>query len=65
MRAEGVILHYRKQVFWSESGFSEILILKDKFEFGEVNSFNHSLQKHGKVMVDPEVEFNEQNNQPL
>jgi hypothetical protein len=61
VRAEGEILHYQNQSFWSENGFSEILSSKQEFEFAEINSFNNSLQKHGKVMVDPKVEFNEEN----
>lgn len=61
VRAEGEILHYKNQSFWSESGFSQIISSKEKFEFEEINSLNSSLQKHGKVMVNPEVEFNEEN----
>jgi len=59
--AEGEILHYQNQSFWSQDIFSQILKSKDKFELEEINSFNNSLQKHGKVMVNPEVEFNKEN----
>lgn len=62
VRAEGEILHYQNQSFWSEDGFSKILKSEDKFELEEINSFSNSLQKHGKVMVNPEVEFNKENN---
>ena len=61
VRAEGEILHYQNQSFWSEDSFSEILKWKDNFKFEEINSFNDSLQKYGKVMVNPEVEFNKEN----
>ena len=59
--AEGEILHYRNQSFWSEDAFSEILKSKAGFELQEINSLNGSLQKYGKVMLDPRVEFDEEN----
>jgi len=60
--AKGEILHYRNQSFWSEDVFSKILKSKEKFELEVINSFNNSLQKYGKVMVNPRVEFDEENN---
>lgn len=59
--AEGEILHYQNQSFWSEDDFSKILKSKDKFMLDEINSFNNSLQKHGIVMVNPKVEFDKEN----
>lgn len=61
VRAEGEILHYRNQSFWSEDSFSKISKSRDKFEFEVIDSFDNSLQKYGKVIVNPEVEFNQEN----
>jgi len=61
VRAEGEILHYLNQSFWSEDDFSEILKSEYRFKFEQINSFNNSLQKYGEVMVNPKVEFDEEN----
>lgn len=61
VRAEGEILHYQNQSFWSEDSFSLILKSKDKFRFEEIASFNKSLQRYGKIMITPKIEFDEEN----
>lgn len=60
-RAEGEILHYQNQSFWSEQSFVEILESKDKFRLEQISSLNTSLQKHGEVMLNAMVEFSEEN----
>ena len=62
--AEGEILHYQNQSFWSEDDFSNILKSKDKFMLDEINSFNNSLQKQGIVMVNPKLNSIKKINQP-
>lgn len=61
VKAEGEILHYQNQSFWSESSFSEILKVKDRFKLDQIISLNMSLQKSGVTMFNPKVEFNEEN----
>jgi len=61
VRAEGEVLHYENQSFWNESAFSNILNSEKEFKSEQINSLNISLQKYGKVMLNPNVEIDEEN----
>jgi len=61
VRAEEKILHYQRQSFWSGDSLSEILKSKGAFTCEEIDSFNVSLQKYGKTLVNATVEFDEEN----
>ena len=61
VEAEEEMLHYWNESFWDENSFSEILKSRDEFKLEEINYLNRSLQKYGKVMVNPDVKFDEKN----
>ena len=57
-RAEGEVLHYRKESFWNEKDFSEISESRKEFESKEIDSFKKNLGRYSKYAVNPKVEFN-------
>lgn len=62
VEAEGIILHYREELLWSENQFSEIMENQDEFRANLIGNFSESLSTHGEggeYVVDACVEFNE------
>lgn len=59
IEAQGAVLRYNRESFWSEEKFSEILESKDKFGSEEINSFTKSLERYNKHAVNPKIEFDE------
>lgn len=64
VRAEGTILHYRKESFWNEIKFSEIMENKTDFISDLIQNFNESLSVYGEGGergTNARVEINEKN----
>jgi hypothetical protein len=59
VEAEGVVLHYQEERFWSDDQFLKILQNKDEFKSNLTEQFNESLSTYGKHMYNVNVEFNE------
>lgn len=60
-RVDGLVIHYREELFWSEDHFSEILA-KPEFSPSLIRSFKENLSKYGEgreYVTDVEVEFDE------
>jgi len=61
VEAQGTMLHYQGESYWSEDEFSIILENKDGFGSDLVEKFSDDLSRYGKHAINPEVEFNEVN----
>jgi len=64
VRAEGTILHYRKESFWNEIKFSEIMENKTDLISDLIQNFNESLSVYGEGGergTNAQVEINEKN----
>lgn len=59
IKAEGEVLHYRKESLWNEKDFSEIMGSRNKFESREIDSFKRTLKKYNRYAVTPRIEFDE------
>jgi len=62
VEAEGAVLHYREELFWSDAQFSEILRNENEFESNLTEQFNESLSMYGEHeehAVNVNVTFNE------
>ena len=59
VRVEGEILHYQKESFWNEEDFCQILGLKKKFEFKEIDSFRKHFERYNRHIVNSKVELDE------
>jgi len=61
VEAEGDVLHYQNENFWTEDQFSKILDDQAQFASNITNQLNETLLIHGErneYAVDAEVEFN-------
>jgi hypothetical protein len=62
VEAEGVLLRYKEELFWSEDQFSAIVENQDEFSSNLIGNFSESLSTYGEreeYAVDADVEFNE------
>ena len=59
VRAQGVVIHYRRQSFWGEDELFAILQHKDDFSSDVIAKFVDDLSKYGRQAADTSVEFNE------
>jgi len=59
IRAEGEILHYKKESLWNEKDFSKILKSKNESTSKEVSSFRKDLERYNRYLVNPKIEFDE------
>jgi hypothetical protein len=60
IRAEGEILHYRRESFWRDRDFSEILSSRKRFETGETETFKKSLERYHVQLSNITYELNEE-----
>ncbi|MEA1993464.1 MAG: hypothetical protein U9N35_03595 [Euryarchaeota archaeon] len=58
IKAEGEILHYQRESFWSNEEFSELLEVKEEFEAEKINSFKKTLEIYNRSAVNPKIDFN-------
>ncbi|MEA1995338.1 MAG: hypothetical protein U9N18_04190 [Campylobacterota bacterium] len=61
VRAEGTVLRYQKESFWSKDEFSKILDKKREFESNHIKNFKDDLFKYGErgeYVAGIDVEFN-------
>jgi hypothetical protein len=62
VEAEGVLLRYEEELFWSEDQFSEIMENQDEFSSNLIGNFSESLSIYGERnehAVDTNIEFNQ------
>lgn len=62
VEAQGVVLHYEGETFWSEDEWSRMLENKDEFRADLVGKFTSDLSRHGERgerAVNAKLEFNE------
>lgn len=62
VEAEGAVLHYREELFWSDDQFSEILQNENEFKSNLTEQFNESLSIYGErheYIDNVSTEFNE------
>jgi len=62
IKAEGEVLHYQRESFWSNEEFCELLKSKENFELKEIDSFKETLERYNRDLVNPKVEFDESKN---
>lgn len=60
INAEGELLHYKNQSFWSEDVFNKMLSSKDEYTSTIINSFKEDVEPYGLTVIDPEVVFDEE-----
>ena len=59
IKAEGEVLHYQRESFWSNGEFSKLLELKEEFESKEIDSFKSTLERYNRDAVNSKIEFDE------
>jgi len=57
IKAEEEILHYQRESFWKDEDFSNLLVLKEKFEAKEIDFFRKSLEKYNRYVVTPKIKL--------
>lgn len=62
IKAEGEVLHYQREAFWSNEEFCELLKSKENFKLKEIDSFKEILERYNRDLVNPKVEFDESKN---
>ena len=56
--ADGEILHYSNETYWSKEDFSIILGSREEFSSNLINNYTNSLKNYGLKVINPDVEFN-------
>ena len=59
IKAQGEILRYRKEFFYSEEYFSKIRKSRERFISKEINTFRRNLERYKRRAVNPKLEFSE------
>ena len=62
IKAEGEVLHYQRESFWSNEEFCKLLKSKENFKLKEIDSFKETLERYNRDLVNPKVEFDESKN---
>ena len=60
IEADGEILHYSNETYWSKENFSIILGSREEFSSNLINNYTNSLKNYGLKVTNPNVEFNEE-----
>jgi hypothetical protein len=61
IKAEGEVLHYRRESFWNDKQFAKFLETKEDFEAKEIDSFKRTLERYKRYAVNHKIAFDESN----
>ena len=59
IKAEGEVLHYRRESFWNDEDFSKLLELKEEFEAKEIDFFRKTIEKYNRYTVTLMIKLDE------